>query len=106
VGDESEFEVNGKQFVISAGAVNSAALLLNSNIGNSSGLVGKNFMMHINSHIAAFNPFKRNDLTFQKTLSFNDWYFDGGNNYPLGAVQLIGRVNGIMMKSFAKRVPL
>ena len=63
-------------------------------------------MMHINSHIAAFNPFKRNNLTFQKTLSFNDWYLDGGKNYPLGAVQLIGRVNGLMMKSFAKRIPL
>ena len=106
VGENGDFEVTGKRFVISAGAVNSAALLLKSNVGNSSGLVGKNFMMHINSHIAAFNPFKRNNLIFQKTLSFNDWYFDGGNNYPLGAVQLIGRVNGLMMKSFAKRVPL
>jgi choline dehydrogenase-like flavoprotein len=105
-GLEGEFEIHARQFVLSAGAVNSAALMLSSNVGNSSGLVGRNFMMHINSHIATFDPFRRNNLTFQKTLSFNDWYFDGGNGYPLGAVQLIGKVTGLMMKSYAKNVPL
>ena len=101
-----EFKVRGQNFVISAGAVNSAALLLRSGIANSSDQVGRNFMMHINSHIAAFDWARRNDLTFQKTLSFNDWYFDGGKGYPLGAVQLIGKVTGEMMKSYATKVPL
>jgi choline dehydrogenase-like flavoprotein len=63
-------------------------------------------MMHNNSHIAAVDMRRKNDVTFQKTLSFTDWYLDGGKGYPLGAVQLIGKVQGIMMKSFAKRVPL
>jgi choline dehydrogenase-like flavoprotein len=39
-------------------------------------------------------------------LSFSDWYIDGGSGYPLGAVQLIGKVQGIMMKSYATKVPL
>ena len=63
-------------------------------------------MMHNNSHIAAVDMRRKNDVTFQKTLSFTDWYLDGGKGYPLGAVQLIGKVQGIMMKSFAKHVPL
>ena len=105
-GKNGEFKVHGQRFVLSAGAVNSAALMLKSGVGNSSGLVGRNFMMHINSHVATFDPMRKNDLTFQKTLSFNDWYFDGGKGYPLGAVQLIGKVTGLMMKSFAKKVPL
>ena len=103
---EGEFRVRGQNFVLSAGAANSAALLLKSGLANSSDQVGRNFMMHINSHIATFDWSRKNDITFQKTLSFNDWYFDGGKGYPLGAVQLIGKVTGPMMKSFAKLVPL
>ena len=99
-------EIHGGKFVLAAGAVNSAALLLKSGVANSSDQVGRNFMMHINTHVAAFDPARKNDLTFQKTLSFNDWYFDGGNGYPLGAVQLIGKVTGSMMKSYATKVPL
>ena len=98
--------VRGGRFVLSAGAVNSAALLLTSNIANSSGLVGRNFMMHNNAHIVAVDLNRRNDVTFQKTLSVNDWYHDGGDGYPLGAMQLIGKVQGVMMKSWATKVPL
>jgi choline dehydrogenase-like flavoprotein len=105
-GPTGEFLVGGEHFVLSAGAVNSAVLLLRSGVANSSDQVGRNFMMHINSHIAAFDWGRRNGLTFQKTLSFNDWYVDGGGGYPLGAVQLIGKVTGEMMKSYATRVPL
>ena len=42
-------------------------------------------------------------MTFQKTLSVNDWYRDGGDGYPLGAMQLIGKVQGVMMKSCGDR---
>ncbi len=99
-------EIYGKKFVISAGSVNTSALLLKSGVANLSDQVGRNFMMHINSHIAAVDLRRKNDVTFQKTLSFTDWYLDGGKGYPLGAVQLIGKVQGIMMKSFARRVSL
>ena len=102
-----EVKIYAKKYVLSLGAVNTAALLLKSgNIANSSDLLGKNFMMHNNAHIAAFDIRSKNDVIFQKTLSFSDWYIDGGSGYPLGAVQLIGKVQGIMMKSYATKVPL
>jgi choline dehydrogenase-like flavoprotein len=61
-------------------------------------------MMHNNAHIVALDLDRRNDVTFQKTLSVNDWYLDGGDGYPLGALQLIGKVQGIMMKTAAPRL--
>lgn len=105
--DGHEIKIIAKKYVLSLGAVNTAALLLRSgSIANSSGLLGRNFMMHNNAHIAAFNVKSKNDVIFQKTLSFSDWYFDGGSGYPLGVVQLIGKVQAIMMKSYATKVPL
>jgi choline dehydrogenase-like flavoprotein len=105
--------IAGRKFVLSAGAVNSAALLLGSaddkhpaGLANASGQVGRNFMMHNNAHVAAVDIDRRNDVTFQKTLSVNDWYLDGGDGFPLGTMQLIGKVQGVMMKSWATRVPL
>ena len=105
-GPDGEVTVTGGAFVLAAGAVNSAALLLASDVGNSSGLVGRRFMMHNNAHVAAVDLDRPNEAVFTKTLSVNDWYHDGGDGYPLGALQLIGKVQGVMMKSWATRVPL
>jgi choline dehydrogenase-like flavoprotein len=113
-GPSGAVEVTGGRFVLAAGAVNSAALLLASaadkhprGLANSSDQVGRNFMMHNNAHIVAIDLNRRNDVTFQKTLSVNDWYLDGGDRFPLGAMQLIGKAQGVMMKSAAPRgVPL
>ena len=63
-------------------------------------------MMHNNAHIAAVDADRVNDVRFAKTLSVHDWYHDGGDGFPLGVMQLIGKVQGVMMKSYAKRVPL
>ena len=113
-GPDGPTKITGGKFVLAAGAVNSAALLLASadakhprGLANSSDQVGRNFMMHNNAHIVAIDLNRRNDVTFQKTLSVNDWYSDGGDGFPLGAMQLIGKVQGLMMKSAAPRgVPL
>jgi len=112
-GAGGEVRVSGSRFVLAAGAVNSAALLLASacekhprGLANASGLVGRNFMMHNNAHIAAIDARRRNDVVFQKTLSVNDWYYDDGSGVPLGTMQLIGKVQGVMMKSWATRMPL
>jgi choline dehydrogenase-like flavoprotein len=102
-GRDGVTEVTGGKFVLAAGAVNSAALLLASGLANSSGLVGRNFMMHNNAHIVAVDLNRRNTVTFQKTLSVNDWYHDGGDGFPAGAMQLIGKVQGRMMKAAAPR---
>lgn len=112
-GPDGRVRIRAGKVVLAAGAVNSAALLLASadaaspaGVANSSGLVGRNFMMHNNAHVAAVDLDRTNEVTFQKTLSVNDWYHDGGDGYPLGALQLIGRVDEVMMKSWATRVPL
>jgi choline dehydrogenase-like flavoprotein len=112
-GPEGSFEVFADKFVLAAGAVNSAVLLLASandmhprGLANSSGQVGRNFMMHNNAHIAAVDLNRVNDVVFQKTLMVNDWYLDGGDGFPLGTMQLIGKVQATMMKSWATRVPL
>ena len=84
--------------VLSAGAINSAALLLASagdrhphGLGNSSGLVGRNLMLHNNSSLIALSKVA-NPTLFQKTLGINDFYFgDGDWDYPLGAMQMLGR---------------
>jgi choline dehydrogenase-like flavoprotein len=107
-------DVRGAKFVLAAGAVNSAALLLASadekhprGLANGSDQVGRNFMMHNNAHIVAVDLDRRNDVVFQKTMGINDWYLDGGDGYPLGSMQLIGKVQGVMMRSVAPRaVPL
>jgi choline dehydrogenase-like flavoprotein len=101
--EAGEVKVTGAKFVLAAGAVNSAALLLHSAVANSSGQVGRNFMMHNNAHIVAVDLNRPNGVTFQKTLSVNDWYLDGGDGLPLGALQLIGKVQGVMMKTAAPR---
>src|SRR6266851_204883 len=113
VGPDGAVSVTGGKFVLAAGAVNSAALLLASadhsnpsGLANSSDQVGRNFMMHNNAHIAAVDLNRDNDVRFQKTLAVNDWYLDGGGGYPLGSLQLLGKVRGIMMKSWATRIPL
>jgi choline dehydrogenase-like flavoprotein len=111
-GPDGPVQVTGGRFVLSAGAVNSAALLLASadekhpcGLANRSDQVGRNFMMHNNAHVVAVDLDRRNDVTFQKTLSVNDWYLDGGDGYPLGAMQLIGKVQGAMMALEAPRIP-
>jgi len=111
-GPQGPVTIHGSRFVLAAGAVNSAALLLASaddrhprGLANGSDQVGRNFMMHDNAHVVAVDVSRSNDVTFQKTLSVNDWYHDGGDGYPLGSMQLIGKVQGVMMKSWATRWP-
>jgi choline dehydrogenase-like flavoprotein len=84
--------------VLSAGAINSSALLLRSandrhpaGLGNGSGVVGRHLMLHNNSALTAFSK-TPNSTVFQKTLGVNDYYFgDGDWEFPLGAMQMLGR---------------
>jgi choline dehydrogenase-like flavoprotein len=95
--------------VASCGAVNSAALLLRSasdahpnGLGNSSGLVGTRYMAHLATMIEAIDPFRENDVTFQKTVAINDYYLRGPRSrYPLGQIQSQGRTHGLMAKLHA-----
>jgi choline dehydrogenase-like flavoprotein len=81
--------------VLSAGAVNSAVLLLRSGLANRSDQVGRNFMNHNCSAVLAVSPFRRNTAVYQKTLLVNDFYLTGGKDgAPLGNIQLLGKISG------------
>jgi choline dehydrogenase-like flavoprotein len=95
-------------FVASCGAINSATLFLRSKnrahphgLANSSGLVGRNFMMHNNSAVVAVDLRRRNPTVFQKSLMLNDFYFSGGPDwpFPMGNAQLLGKVQSAMLRA-------
>jgi choline dehydrogenase-like flavoprotein len=108
------FHVTADTIVLSAGAVNSAALLLGSSsdrhpdgLANSSGLVGRNYMAHISTMLEAFHPFVVNTTSFQKTVAINDFYFAGpGRPYPLGHIQSQGRAHAPIVKAVMRGLPL
>jgi choline dehydrogenase-like flavoprotein len=95
--------------ILSAGAVNSAALLLVSNergIANRSDTVGRHFMNHNCSAVLAIDPRSINDSVYQKTIGINDFYLDDGKEGPpLGNIQLLGRVTGPILKSNVPKAP-
>jgi choline dehydrogenase-like flavoprotein len=106
--------VDASLFVVSCGAVNSAALLLRSadethprGLANSSGLVGKRYMAHLATMMQAFHPFRPNPTVFQKTVAINDFYFGGpGTRYPLGQIQSQGRTHAVMAQTVVPWIPL
>lgn len=93
--------------ILAAGAVNSAALLLQSgNLANASDQVGRHFMNHNTSAVLAIDPRTVNDSVYQKTLMINDFYLsDGKGKAPLGNIQLLGRVTAPVLKANIPRVP-
>lgn len=87
--------------VLSAGAVQSAALLLASandnfptGLANASDQVGRNFMNHNCSAVLALHPLWRNRAVYQKTLMLNDYYLGSDTAPPLGNVQMLGKITG------------
>jgi len=106
--------VSAPLFIVSCGAVNSAALLLRSandthknGLANSSGLVGRRYMAHLATMMQGFHPFRMNDTVFQKTVAINDFYLKGPRSpYPLGQIQSQGRTHGVMAQTVVPSVPL
>ena len=111
--DGKSYVIKPKLVVLSAGAVQSAVLLLRSadganpaGLANRSDQVGRNFMNHNLSAVIGFDPRFRNDSVYQKTFGFNDFYLsDGKGGAPLGNAQLLGRISGPVLKSDLKLVP-
>ena len=97
-------------FVLCAGAVNSAVVLLASandkhprGLANSSDQVGRNFMYHQADALLALSTEPNHDA-YTKTWGTNDFYFkdpDPSYPYPLGQVQPVGSFHHEMMKSDA-----
>ncbi|MEP6812784.1 MAG: GMC family oxidoreductase, partial [Actinomycetota bacterium] len=77
--------------IVSCGAANSAALLLRSasdkhprGLANSSDVVGRHYMAHLNSAMIALSQ-SPNPTKFQKTLGLNDYYWGAeDSDLPLG----------------------
>jgi choline dehydrogenase-like flavoprotein len=112
--DGQRLRIGGDTFVVSCGAVNSAALLLRSGsslhpngLANSSELVGRHYMVHNNTALMAVSPFRINPTTFQKTMAVNDYYFRGeeGYRFPLGNLQLLGKLQAGMLTANQRWVP-
>jgi len=90
---------NADMVIVACGAVNSAALMLRSanekhpnGLANSSGLVGRNLMLHHNGCLVAFTKDMINDCVFQKSLGLADFYHGADDSeFPLGEIQLMGR---------------
>ena len=106
--------VEAPLFIVSCGAVNSAALLLRSTNGvhrhglaNSSGLVGRRYMAHLATMMQGFHPLRPNDTVFQKTVAINDYYLSGpDSHYPLGQIQSQGRTHAVMAQTVVPWIPL
>ena len=106
--------ITADRFIVSCGAVNSAALLLRSandkhpnGLANSSGLVGRRYMAHLATMMQGFDPLKKNDTVFQKTVAINDFYLRGPDaSYPLGQIQSQGRTHGVMAQTVVPWIPV
>ena len=111
--DGKEHRIGAEVFAVAAGAVQSAALLLRSanaahphGLANGSDQVGRNFMNHNTSALLAIDPWSANTAVYQKTLAFNDFYnSDPATGYPLGNVQLLGRITGNILKANLPSAP-
>jgi choline dehydrogenase-like flavoprotein len=98
-------EYRGEIVVVSAGAANSARLLLRSandhhpnGLANGSDQVGRNYMFHNCKAVVALAK-EANDTVFQKTLGINDFYLGSPDSeWPLGSIQMIGKSNAEAMK--------
>jgi choline dehydrogenase-like flavoprotein len=94
--------------VVSAGAANSARILLLSandkhpnGLANGSDQVGRNYMFHNSQAVVALS-LEPNLTRFQKTISLNDFYFrDKDFDFPMGNMQMIGKSQGPMFRADA-----
>jgi choline dehydrogenase-like flavoprotein len=106
VARDGEREVyTGDIVAVSAGAANSAKILLNSasdkhprGLANGSDQVGRNYMFHNCKAVVALAK-EKNDTVFQKTLGINDFYSATKDyQWPMGNIQMIGKSNAEAMR--------
>ena len=97
--------------VSACGAINSAALLLRSagerhprGLANSSAMVGRHYMGHLNSVLMAVSKCP-NPTVFQKTLAVNDFYFGSPEwHYPMGHISFVGKLDGVALSAGAPAI--
>jgi choline dehydrogenase-like flavoprotein len=104
-------ELSADIIVVACGAINSAALLLRSasdkhprGLGNSSDVIGRHYMGHINSVLMALSKCP-NPTVFQKTLSINDFYFGTDDwQYPMGHISFVGKLDAETLRAGAPKI--
>jgi choline dehydrogenase-like flavoprotein len=97
--------------VVSCGAINSAALLLRSasdrhprGLANSSDVVGRHYMGHVNSVLMALSKCP-NPTVFQKTLAVNDFYFGSPEwEFPMGHISFVGKLDAATLRAGAPAI--
>jgi choline dehydrogenase-like flavoprotein len=97
--------------LVSAGAINSAALLLRSandrhprGLANGSGVVGRHYMGHVNSVLMAISKCP-NSTIFQKTLAVNDFYFGAPDwPFPMGHISFVGKLDAETLRAGAPAI--
>ncbi|MFT4148910.1 MAG: GMC family oxidoreductase [Paracoccaceae bacterium] len=105
--------VEAPTFVLSAGAINSALILLRSaceaapdGLANRSGVVGRYLMNHHLTGLMGVKPFAVNDTKFPKTLSVNDFYHGLPDDADArGNIQMLGNIQGTMIRAAYPRTP-
>jgi choline dehydrogenase-like flavoprotein len=110
-GNGTEEIYSGSMVVVSCGAINSAALLLRSandkhprGLANSSDVVGRHYMGHVNSVQMAVSKCP-NPTIFQKSLSVNDFYSKSNDwEYPMGHISFVGKLDGETLKAGAPAI--
>ena len=102
---------SGDIVVVSAGAINSAALLLRSSsdrhprgLANASDVVGRHYMGHVNSVLMSISKCP-NPTIFQKTLSLNDFYFGSEEwQFPMGHISFVGKLDAATLSAGAPKI--
>ena len=110
-GSDASQTLSADLVVVSAGAINSAALLLRSasarhprGLANGSDFVGRHYMGHINSVMLALSR-EPNPTQFQKTLSLNDYYLATPEwEFPMGHISFVGKMDGITLSAGAPAI--
>ncbi len=104
-------EYSADVIAVSAGAINSAALLLRSandrhpnGLANGSGVVGRHYMGHVNSVMMAISKCP-NPTIFQKTLALNDFYFGSPEwQHPMGHISFVGKLDRDTLRAGAPAI--
>ena len=105
--------IHARLFILSAGAINSAAILLRSatnrhpsGLANSSGAVGRYYMNHNCTALMALMPAHVNRTQFPKTVTLNDFYFESAaSDKPLGNLQPLGKIEEPMLRGALPHTP-
>lgn len=109
--DGNRISLSADIVVVSCGAINSAALLLRSasekhtrGLANSSDVVGRHYMGHVNSVMLALSKCP-NPTIYQKTLSVNDFYFGSKDwEFPMGHFSFVAKLDGVALSAGAPAI--